>query len=47
MNTEYCDRIKENKILNQIIQEEARDIETTKEEIKKINKKISDVEVKL
>ena len=47
MNDEYHDKVKETKILNSLIVEEDRNIEIMKEDIRKINKKISDVEVRI
>ena len=46
MNDECNHKIKETRILNTLIIEEARTNNLLKENIRKINKKISDVEVK-
>ena len=45
MTDEYNDKIKETKILQSLIVEEDRSIQITKEEIRKMNKKNSDVDV--
>jgi hypothetical protein len=46
MTDEYNDKIKETKILQSLIVEEDRSIQVLKEDIRKMNKKISDVDVK-
>jgi hypothetical protein len=45
MKDEYSNRIRETKIIEQLISGEEKDIELVKEEIRKTNKKISDVQV--
>jgi hypothetical protein len=47
MTDEYNDKIKETKILQSLIVEEDRSIQVLKEDIRKMNKKISDVDVKI
>jgi hypothetical protein len=47
MTDEYNDKIKETKILQSLLVEEDRGIDIKKEEIRKMNKKISDVDVNI
>jgi hypothetical protein len=47
MNDEYIDKIKETKILHSLLVEEDRTNNLFKEEIRRVNKKISDNEVRI